>query len=298
MTAISIPTLQRADLPQAALGFPAHVGRLDLRFSPRAGRTELVSRRETPPLRIAEPRYVDPARPDLPVTSLLSTGGGVVQGDRYLVDLAFAPGACGLLTPRTATKLHSADSDYAAQVVRLSVGAQGCVEYLPAPLTPSVECRFYQCTRVVAHETATLLLAETVSAGRITEGRGGYAVFASDLEVRRPNGSLVATDAVRLKRDADGPGGRGLAVLGGRAVMSSLFVLAPGSSPHALASLADGVLRTGGLLYGTSVLPHEPGMWLRILGDDSQALAEALHAVWDAVRRMVLGVSALEPRSM
>ncbi len=278
-----------------AVGRPGKVGLLELAFETVGGRTELTGHFQQSPLQIMRPLYFDPARPDLAVTFLLSTGGGILQADRLRTDVRCGAGTAVHLTTQAATKVYRMEFDYATQLLHLAAGPGAYVEYLPEPVIPFVDSRLYQRTVLTVDPGATVLAGETVLAGRLARGeRHAYRVFASDLEVRRPDGALVALDTVRLEPRAGGVAGP--AVLAGHDVMSSLYVLSPLAPAAAIADALHealaGAPATGGLLHGVSVLPGDAGAWLRLLGSDTRACAAALRAAWDAARRLLIGVPA------
>ncbi|MFI9321707.1 urease accessory protein UreD [Kitasatospora aureofaciens] len=278
-----------------AVGRPGKVGLLELAFERIGGRTELTGHYQKSPLQIMRPLYFDPARPDLAVTLLMSTGGGILQADRLRTDIRCGADTAVHLTTQAATKVYRMEHDYATQLVNLEAGPGAYVEYLPEPVIPFVDSRFYQRTVLTADAGATVLVGETVLAGRLARGeRNAYRVFASDLEVRRPGGELVALDTVRLE-PADG-GVAGPAVLGGHDVMSSLYVLSPLAPATRIADVLHEALAERGLLYGVSVLPQDSGAWLRLLGSDTRACAAALRVAWDAVRRLLIGAPAPDLR--
>ncbi|MER6299461.1 urease accessory protein UreD [Kitasatospora sp. NPDC001539] len=278
-----------------AVGRPGKVGLLELAFERIAGRTELTGHYQKSPLQIMRPLYFDPARPDLAVTLLMSTGGGILQADRLRTDVRCGAATAVHLTTQAATKVYRMEHDYATQLFNLSAGPGCYVEYLPEPVIPFVDSRLYQRTVLTVDADATVVAGETVLAGRLARGeRNAYQVFASDLEVRRPGGELVALDTVRLV--PPGGGTTGPAVLGGHDVMSSLYVVSPLAPAARIADVLHGALADCGLLYGVSVLPQDSGAWLRLLGSDTRACAAALRAGWDAVRRLLIGVPAPELR--
>lgn len=276
------------------VGRPGKVGLLELGFERVGGRTELVRHYQKSPLQIMRPLYFDPYRPDLPVTFLMSTGGGVVQADRLRTDLAFGAGTSAHITTQAATKVYRMEHDYAVAQTFLTAGPDAYVEYLPDPVIPYVDSRFYQRTVITAAPSATVLVSETVLAGRLARGeRHAYAVFASDFEVRRPDGELVALDTVRLEPGGlGGPGVTGPAVMAGHAVMACFFAVSPLAPARELANLLHDTLAGAELAYGVSVLPQECGAWVRVLGDRTEAVTQALTAAWDAVRRRLIGVPA------
>ncbi|MEY9938414.1 urease accessory protein UreD [Streptacidiphilus sp. MAP5-3] len=289
-----------AGRPQAlGVGRPGKIGLLELGFERIGARTELVTHYQKSPLQIMRPLYFDPARPDLAVTLLMSTGGGIVQADRLRMDLHCGAGTAVHLTTQAATKVHRMDADYAAQQVFLHADADAYVEYLPDATIPYRDSRFYQRTVITVAPSATVLAGETVMAGRLAHGeRNAYQVFASDLEFRRPDGRLLALDTVRLTPGRNGGGVTGPAVLAGHDLVGTFYAVTP-LAPAA--EVADALFRAldgfgSGLLFGVSVLPGDCGAWLRVLGADSPAVTAALRHAWDAVRRLLIGAPAPELR--
>ena len=241
------------------------------------------------------PLYIDPRRPDLPVVYLMSTGGGIVQADRLRLDIDCGADAAVLVTTQAATKVHRMDTDYATQLVDIDVGAAGLVEYLPAPTIPYGGSRFHQRTVVTADPSATVLIADTVVAGRLARGeRHAYDVYASDFELRRPGGAAVAVDTVRLepaRAPVTGPG-----MWGGRSLMATLYAVGPGCAATVLADELHAALDDPALRSGVSTLPGECGVWARVLGDHPPVVAAALRRAWDVTRRLLLGVPAPDLR--
>ncbi|MFE7411914.1 urease accessory protein UreD [Streptomyces laurentii] len=278
-----------------AAGRPGKVGLLELRYARSGGRTELMDRYQKSPLQIMLPLYVDPLRPDMPVTYLMSTGGGIVQADRNRVDIDCGPGTEVLLTTQAATKLHRMEFDHATQVVNLRARAGSYVEYLPDPLIPYRDARFYQHTRVHLDPTATVLLGETIAAGRLARGeRHAYRMLFSDLEITRGD-DLLVVDTVRL--DPAEPGSvTGPAVFAGHDLMATLYAVSPLAPATELADALHEALSATGLAFGVSVLPDDCGAWVRILGSDSPAVTRALHTAWNAARRLLIGAPAPDLR--
>lgn len=288
--------LRHAGRPDTlGVGSPGKVGVLELGFEKIGGRTELVTHYQKSPLQIMRPLRIDPARPDLPFVYLMSTGGGILQADRLRMDLACGAGTAVHFTTQAATKVHGMEFDYATQVVNLEAGPDAYVEYLPESIIPYATSCFYQHTVITADPSATVLAAETVLAGRLARGeRHGYRVFASDFELRRPDGGLVALDTVRL--DPGRSGVTGPAVLAGHDIMATFFVVSPLADAATVADTLHEALADTGVLYGVSILPGDCGAWVRVLGDVSPTVTEAMRLAWDAVRRLLIGVPAPDVR--
>lgn len=259
------------------VGSPGKVGVLQLEFARRGEGTELVGHYQKTPLQIMRPLYFNPLRPDMPYTFLMATGGGMVSGDRHRTDLIFGPGSSAHVTTQAFTKVYRMEAGYAAATTNITVGAGAYVEFLPDPVIPFADSRYYQRISVTVDESATVIVGETVYAGRLArDERHLYDVYASDFEVRRPDGSFVALDRVRFRPKQ--PGAGGLAVLDGRDVLAMLYVITPLMPAAELAERLHELLeaRIGDdLLFGVSILPGDAGVWLRIIGDDTTEIARA-----------------------
>ena len=276
-----------------AVGSPGKVGVLELDFVARgpAGRTELSHHFQKAPLQIMRPLHYDDAWPQMAFTYLISTGGGVLDGDRLRTDLHFGPGTAAHVTTQAHTKLYRMDGGYAAATLNLTVGAGAFVEHLPDPLIPYAGSRYSQRTAVTLDRTATLLIGETIHAGRLSRGeRHEYDVLAVDLDVVDPAGAPIVVDRVRLA----GAGGQAArpAVLGDRDIVSTLYVFTDRATPS---TVADALHHSAthaahaGTSIGASTLPGDAGAWLRIVGDDTVGVTAVRHAAWAAIRLLLTG---------
>ncbi|MEV7777454.1 urease accessory protein UreD [Kitasatospora sp. NPDC088351] len=280
-------------------GSPAKVGILDLGFELRQGRTELVERYQKAPLHLMRPLWIDQHLPGMAFAYLMATGGGIAQADRHRMDFRCGPGTEVHLTTQAATKVYRMEHDYATQLVNLTAAPGSYVEYWPDPLIPFKGSRFYQRTEVTVAPGATVLLGDTLTAGRLARGeRHQYRVLATDLRIGRPDGSPLAIDTLRLTPDggAPGTGVLGPGVLAGHDQVVSVFVVTDRRPAAEIADALHGALAGLDLLHGVSVLPYDCGAWLRLLGDDPVLVAGARAAAWNAVRRLLTGHPAPDLR--
>ncbi|MFJ8222717.1 urease accessory protein UreD [Streptomyces griseus] len=280
-----------------APGSPAKVGILDLAFAVRGGRTELVERYQKTPLQIMRPLWIDPEQPGMSYVYIMATGAGVAQADRYRMDFRCGPDTQVHLTTQAATKIFRMEHDYASQRVHLSAEAGSYVEYLPDPLIPFRGSRFYQRTEVTVAPGATVVVADTLTAGRLARGeRHAYRVLATDLRISRPDGTLLAIDTLRLVPGRRGGGVLGPAVFAGHDLVASLFAVTDRVPATVLADALHDALAGLGLLHGVSVLPRDCGAWVRVLDDSPIRIAGAQEAVRQAVRRLLTGRPAPDLR--
>jgi urease accessory protein len=274
------------------VGSAGKVGLLELTLARVDGRTRIVHQFQQTPLQILRAIYTDPRRPDIAFIYLLSPGGGVVQGDRLRIDLACEPGAAVHFTTQAATKLYRMEANFGTQMVNVSAGAGAFVEYLPDPVIPFRDSRFYQQTRLEIAPDATLIHGETLYPGRAGhDERHAYTLFSSRCEARRPHGDLLFADTVRL--DAS----RGVMVSPGRLAgfdyLATLHVVTRAVAARDLAARLDDCLAPHGeVLAAASELPYACGAFVRLLGRTPQATAAAMHAAWNAARLSVIGAAS------
>ncbi|WP_198653384.1 urease accessory protein UreD [Actinocorallia populi] len=291
------PAVRRHSAPPDTLpvGSPGKVGVLDLAYEEIGGRTELTGHYQKSPLQITRPLYHDPALRHMAHTIMIATGGGTLQGDRYRVDVSCGAGAFVNLTTQGATRVYRMEQDYATQLVNLTAGPGAYLEYLPDTTIPFAGSRYYQRIGVTADPEATVVLGETMLAGRLARGeRHAYTAYCSDIEVHDPDGGLLFADPLRLVPQEEGV--TGLAVMDGFDALSSLYVVTGARPAQEVADALHEALAGTGLRTGASVLPGGRGAWARILGDTSPEVEEAFMRAWEAVRRLLLGVPAPDRR--
>ncbi|MFN3600862.1 MAG: urease accessory protein UreD [Dietzia sp.] len=292
------------------VGSPGKVGVLDLDFRASAeGRTVLADRYQKSPLQVMRSLYVDPVLPHVPVTYLMSTGGGVVGGDRLDIDVRLSDRAHAVITTQAATRVHRMDAGYATQNVTLTLGDGAVCEWVPDPLIPYAGSRFQQRLRATVPEDAVLVVSDVLTAGRVARGeRWAVDALVSHVELTRPDGTPVVVDTTRIV-GAAGAGRVGAddeMVTGGSDAIGTLFVLAPGPAADLAAAMRAatdsrvgarrGDVRWGDVRCGVSTLPEGCGAWTRVLGRNPESVEAAVRAVWSAAREHILGAPAPDLR--
>ncbi len=152
------------------------------------------------------------------------------------LDIDCGPDTSVHLTTQASTKVQRMDTDYATQTVTLRAGAGAFVEYLPEPLIPFGGARLHQRTTVTVDPSATVILGETVLAGRLARDEkheyDGVRVGSRGRPARR---RATGVDTIRLQ-PSDG-GVTGPAVFGDHDVMGTLYVVTPLAHARALADV-------------------------------------------------------------
>jgi urease accessory protein len=223
-------------------------------------------------------------------------GDGFVEGDRCRIDIDCGPDAVAHITTQAATNLYRAERNFAAQLIDLRAAPGAVLEYLPDAVIPFRGSRFFQRTRVTAHSDATVILAELLLPGRVARGElHAYDLYCAETEARRPDGKLLFADVIRLC-PLEGRGPRSLALLGGRDVLATLYVITQRRQPDDLVELLRDAVSGEDVLAGVSALPNDCGVSARLLGGTSRVVRTALTETWDAARQALLGAPAPDLR--
>jgi urease accessory protein len=279
------------------VGAAGKTGVLDIALAPRAGSTRVVRQYQRAPLHIYRPVYLDPGRPDMAFVFLQQQGDGLVQGDRYRIDVDCAEGAAVHLTTQAATKVFAARDNFATQLVNLSVGPGAVLEYLPDPVVPFRRSRLFQRTCLTLADDATVIMGEVLLPGRIAHDEAHvYDLYWAETQAQREDGTLLFADTLRLRPGETGDP-RSPGVLGEYDVVATLYVVCSlVAPPDLVALLRDTLAGVPDVLAGATELPGGCGATVRMLGHTSKSVQSAMHRAWHAVRVAVLGVPSPDLR--
>ncbi|WP_127752982.1 MULTISPECIES: urease accessory protein UreD [unclassified Devosia] len=271
---------------------PGKIGELRLGFSLRNGRSILHDLYRVTPLLVQQALYWDEAMPELPICSIISIGGGVLQGDRYRISIAVGEGACAHVTSQGANRIHRMDANYASQHQHLTLAAGSYLEYLPDFTIPYRDSRYINRTDIVIDESATLLYGEMLMSGRKhhhASERFGLDLLSMQVSARRPGGKAIFTEKVLIDKDNDTfdlP-----AVSRGYDALANVVCLTP---PETAARIRERVEVNATpdaprAMSGVSMLPNGAGLMLRAVGVESYDVRAEVRRFWRVVREEARG---------
>ena len=264
---------------------------LRLGFEPRPGRSVLSTLHRRAPFIVQQALYWDEELPGLPCVCMISNAGGVLQGDRNIIEIDVAAGASAHVTTQSATRIHEMDANYATQAQSLRLGAGAYLEYIPHPIIPHRHSRFAQETRIAIDASATLVYSEILMAGRKYYGTGElfeYDLFSSLVRASRPDGSALFAEKFVVEPGRDQVSRLG--VMGPFHVFGNLIVLTPAAHAERLFAAFDAAYDEGaGLAWGASRLPRDAGLIFKVLGYDSAPVTAKIREIWSGVRQLVTG---------
>lgn len=279
---------------QLASGSPGKDAYLRLVFARRGERSALVATDRRAPLVVQRALYWDEELPDMPCVYIITNSGGILQGDRYAIEIQVNSGAQAHVTTQAASKIHEMDANYASQTQEIVLEDGAYLEYLPDAVIPHRHSRFVTHTGITIAPTATLLYSEILMSGRryYRDGeRFQYDLFSSTVRAERPDGRELYTERFVLtphRKDVRQNG-----IMNQYDVFGNVVLLA--TREHAEAVLADtpaAVNVEEGWAAGASRLPNEAGLVYKILAAETPVAREKVREFWGRVRRHVLGADA------
>ena len=266
-------------------------GRLELAFERRGLATVLRRSRSTLPLQVLAPLALpDPAA----VVSILNPTGGLVGGDRLVIDVDVGAQAHACLTTPSATRVYRALGPAAEQHIRLTIGPGATLEWMPDHTIPHAGAALRQRIDVELADSARLILVDAFAAGRVARGEAWrFGRLESTISVRDCRGWLVH-DRFVVTGDS---GWGGLGYTEGHPYFATVVVVGD-SDWDVFRREAGDVLRARPDVRGGAGVLARGGCMVRLLGASAPALLGAVDALWALGRQSLLGLPPLALRKL
>ena len=264
-------------------------GRLEITFArDPSGRTYVRRQHVSYPYHVCRPLTFAGDPRGMATIYLQSCAGGIFRGDRLREHIVAEEGAAAHVTTQASTIVHSMDRGNARQEVAIEAAAGSFLEVLPDPFILFPHTRFASDVRIRAHETATVVVADSFICHDPAGAGAMFDRFQGDLRVEDLQGRLLMLDRFRTAGAivADHRPG----ITGAFAAQGGLFVIQRQGAPGALVDALRHAAADVAYIYaGASELPNSCGAWLRVMAADGIALRAAMTTAWQAVRQILTG---------
>lgn len=279
-----------SNLSQLAVGSAGKLGAiiLKLELEPQRQKTVLKEQYSKVPLYTQRVLYLEESLPSMAYLYIISPSGGVLQGDRYRIDITLSKNALFHLTTQGATRIYRMDKNYATQVVNITVG-EGCYfEFIPDQIIPYRNSRFYQKVMLNVHDNATMVYSELLVPGRVASGESfDYDICYLKTIAKNQDGGLRFIDIAILepkKRLLKNSG-----VLENFDVVGTVYILAPANHIKELNSLINSMIESYPKVYGgATILPNSSGVMVRLLGPFASDVRDVIIEVVRITRKEIL----------
>jgi urease accessory protein len=274
---------QTNQIDRSALDTVGRRGALNYEFERQGSRTVLVRSSCSSPWHHFPPSYLDDS--GCAYTWLVNPSGGLVGGDRVSVEAQLHAGTHVLMTSPSANRIYRSLSEPAVQEIRLSIGPQARLEWVPEVAIPFAGSRFRQSILVDLAPGATVVLWDAMASGRVAmQERWAFAAIDNEICIRTSvNGAVVERYRVVPGRLPESVG-----FVGVWDYVASFFII--GDAVHADVwkrldvALATVLEQRPGLVLGAVSTPAISGLAVKLVARSAPDLTVTLQAMWAAVR--------------
>jgi urease accessory protein len=282
-----------SELKQLQVGRAGKIGALTLLLEQdqERGKTVIKEQYSKVPLFTQRALYLEESLPSMAYIHIMSPSGGILQGDRYRMDIVLKNKACAHITTQGATRVYRMERNYATQIVNVVVD-EGCyLEFVPDQIIPFRDSRFYQTVNLKVHDNGTMIYSEMIVPGRVASGESfQYDICYMKALAKNQKDTLRFIDIAILepkKRNLNTVG-----ILGTFDVVGSTYILTKADYVKELKDeINSGLQKFTHFSGGASILPHNSGVIVRMLGNVASDLRNAIYEIIKITRKIILNAS-------
>ncbi len=282
-----------SELKQLQVGKAGKIGALTLLLEQDQEREKTVIKEQYSkiPLFTQRALYLEESLPSMAYIYIMSPSGGILQGDRYRMDIVLKNKACAHITTQGATRVYRMERNYATQIVNVVVD-EGCyLEFVPDQIIPFRDSRFYQTVNLKVHDNGTMIYSEMIVPGRVASGESfQYDICYMKALAKNQKDTLRFIDIAILepkKRNLNTVG-----ILGTFDVVGSTYILTKADYVKELKDeINSGLQKFTHFSGGASILPYNSGVIVRMLGNVASDLRNAIYEIIKITRKIILNAS-------
>ncbi len=278
---------RRGQAPVPVLDTVGRHGAIRFEFEREGARTVLARSSCSSPWHYVPPSYLDDS--GCAYTWLVNPSGGLVGGDQVTAEARLHAGTHVLMTSPSANRVYRTLSEPAVQEVRLSVGSNARLEWVPEVTIPFAGAQFRQSIHVDLAPGATIILWDAIASGRVARGeRWEFAGLDNEIHIRTASGNSVI-DRMHVSQATAGTMAKGWDYV------ASLFVIGDGIGDRRLGRskdyLEDLLERWPGEVLGGVSEPAVPGLAVKLITRSAPALSAVLEAARAEIRAVLWNVN-------
>lgn len=277
-------------IEQLDVGKSGKVGLLRLKFEENSdkNKTVITDQYSQVPLYTQKALYYDENLPNMAHLFIMSPSGGILQGDRYRMDISLANNAVSHITTQGATRIYKMNSNYATQLININVGKDCYLEFIPDQIIPFRNSRYYQKVSLNVDPSATLIYSEIIVPGRVAMGE----LFSYDLCYLKTIGqntekNIKFIDNCMLKPKNQNMNTLGM--FGNHTVLASVYILTKNENALILNKKINSIIKNNDEVSGGStILPNNSGLLVRLMCNSSEIIKTEIYDIVRIVRKEIL----------
>ena len=268
--------------------------RLELEKDSSTRNTVIKEQYSRVPLFAQRAMYLEETLPVMAYVYIISPSGGILQGDRYRIDIKLGNNTYAHVTTQGATRIYKMEKNYASQTININVDEESYFEYIPDQIIPFRNSRFYQEVHLNVHDNATMIYSEVIVPGRVASGEEfNYDICYLKTVGRNQLGKTRFIDTVKLEPRTENLRAKGN--LGNLHVVGTIYIVTKEGYINDLNHEIDQNIRLlkgkRKLSCGSSVLPGRQGIIIRILGNSAEDVKKMIFEVIGIARKQIVGAS-------
>ena len=267
---------------------------LKLQKDSATGNTIIKEQYSRVPLFIQRAMYLEETLPAMAYVYIVSPSGGILQGDRYQIDIKLGNNTFAHVTTQGVTRIYKMEKNYASQTIKINVDEESYFEYIPDQIIPFRNSRFYQEVHLNVHDNATMIYSEVIVPGRVASGEAfEYDICYIKTIGRNQLGKPRFIDTVMLEPRKQNLRTEG--ILGKFKVVGTIYIVTKESNvqdlQYAISERIKGPEVKGKISGGASILPGRQGIIIRILGNSAEDVKKIIFDVGRMARKQIVGAS-------
>lgn len=287
-------SVYQAEPGQLGVGKAGKIGALLLRLEgdPTIKKTVIREQYCKVPLFIQRAMYLEETLPAMAYVYIISPSGGILQGDRYRIDITLSNNAFAHVTTQSATRIYKMERNFATQMVNVVVEEGSYFEYIPDQIIPFRNSRFYQAVELNVHDNATMIYSEMLVPGRVASGESfEYDICYIKTIARNQVGRLRFMDVIKLEPKKEDLRVEG--ILGKFDVVGTVYIITREFYIKDLQQEINAKIAglEGALSGGASILPAKQGIIVRILGKTAGDVRNMIFEALRISRNQIIGAS-------
>ena len=288
-----------SDIPEEISKFEGNVAQMDVGKSGKIGylqlemqndsnkqKTVITKQRTQVPLYLQKALHYNLDYPSMAHLFVLSPSGGILQGDRYRMDVELKNNAISHITTQGATRIYKMESNFATHLVTLNLKNNSYLEFIPEQLIPYKNSRFYQKTLLDIDDSSTAVYSETIVPGRIAMGE----MFDFDVCYLKTEGNINEKTKFRdssllLPKEEKI---QSFVMFNEKTILTSVYLLTKKSTEKINLMINDMFSKMDDITGGSSKLPNDSGLAIRILGNSSEDQKTTIYEILKIIRKEIL----------
>ena len=188
------------------------------------------------------------------------------------------------------------NSNFASQILNISVDENCHLEYIPEQIIPHKDSRYYQKVNLNIHSNSTLVYSEILASGRVAMDESfeyDICYFRTHCKNQENKIRFLENTKIEPKKQKL----RNFGILGEYKIVGTIYILTRKEDVVELENIINkDITNTELVSVGTSILPDESGIIIRVLGNKTEDVFDMVSRLLKISRRQILSASFTKTR--